>query len=226
MTGGTALPPVQRRAALRRFGLPQFAGRQSVVSVPPAVKVSGPSGSVAELAMKPLLEGAGRRDQTSALHCVTTWSALNLHWGGVTFRDVHDAATQLVPSAASAQWVSFIGADGYSACMFLEDALSADLMIADELGGSPLAAEHGAPIRVVAPQHYGYKHVKHLVAIKYRTSFSPGSAGPLAHPRGRVMLEERSQLLPGYVWRRVWRVGKPAVRAWFALHRTRISTRE
>jgi Oxidoreductase molybdopterin binding domain len=134
MTGGTALPPGQRRAALRRFGLPQFARRQAIVTVPPAVMVSGPSGRTAELAMKPLLEGVGRRDQTSALHCVTTWSALDLHWGGVTFRDVHDAAAELVPSAASARWVSFIGADGYSACMFLEDALSADVMIADELG--------------------------------------------------------------------------------------------
>jgi DMSO/TMAO reductase YedYZ molybdopterin-dependent catalytic subunit len=118
-----------------------------------------------------------RREQRSDLHCVTTWSALDLNWGGLPFKVLHDQLVARAAVRASARWVS-----------------------------------NGAPLRMVAPAHYGYKSVKHLYAIEYRHAYDPGPAGWKAHPRGRVAQEERSRYLPGRVWRPVWRAGQPLVR--------------
>jgi len=51
-----------------------------------------------------------------------------------------------------------------------------------------------------------------VVAVEYRRRWSAGSAGWMEHPRARVAAEERSALLPGPVWRRVWRLALPLAR--------------
>lgn len=38
-------------------------------------------------------------------------------------------------------------------------------MLAWEMDGKPLAREHGAPVRVVIPEMYGYKNVKWVAEI-------------------------------------------------------------
>ena len=39
-------------------------------------------------------------------------------------------------------------------------------MLAYEMDGKPLPREHGAPMRLVIPDMYGYKNVKWLAGIK------------------------------------------------------------
>ena len=39
--------------------------------------------------------------------------------------------------------------------------------MADHLDGQLLPIEHGAPLRLIAPAHYGYKSVKHLHRIEF-----------------------------------------------------------
>jgi DMSO/TMAO reductase YedYZ molybdopterin-dependent catalytic subunit len=63
--------------------------------------------------------------------------------------------------------VVFHGDDGYRCSLPLEDLLAADVLLADTLDGAPLGIEHGAPVRLVAPAHYGYKNVKHLRRIEF-----------------------------------------------------------
>ena len=128
------------------------------------------------------------------------------------FRDVHEALATEIGTARAVTWVTFVGLDGYRACLRLDDALADDVLLADRLDGTPLGVEHGAPVRLVAPAHYGYKSVKHLCAIEYRRDYDPGSARWAAHPRGRVAREERSRYLPGPLWRPVWRTLLPKVR--------------
>jgi DMSO/TMAO reductase YedYZ molybdopterin-dependent catalytic subunit len=68
-------------------------------------------------------------------------------------------------------------------------------------------------LRVVAPAHYGYKSVKHLRAIELHSSYpSPfrGGGGLVAHRDALVEREQRGQLLPGSVYRRLYAVGRPA----------------
>ncbi|GAB1516179.1 molybdopterin-dependent oxidoreductase [Actinophytocola sp. KF-1] len=207
------LPTGQADAALRRFGLPRFARVRPRPSARPVVTVTGAVARPAQLQLGELLDRHDRRTQRSDLHCVTTWSARDLSWSGVPFRDVHATLTAETGVSGAAGWVTFTGVDGYRACLRLDDALADDVLLADHLDGVPLTVDHGAPVRLVAPAHYGYKSVKHVCAIEYRRDYDPGSARWAAHPRGRVAHEERSRYLPGALWRPIWRSLLPRVRA-------------
>ena len=92
------------------------------------------------------------------------------------------------------------------------NAFAEDVLIAARLDGVALSPAHGSPLRLVAPAQYGYRSVKHLIALEYRLSCAAGSTGFKEHPRGRVRREERSRLSPGPVWRRMWAGALPAVR--------------
>ncbi|MEV5572362.1 molybdopterin-dependent oxidoreductase [Spirillospora sp. NPDC052269] len=225
MNAASGLPPGQVRAGHRPFGLPRFGPvvprprGTAAVTVTGAVRHPGQV-SAAELASLP-----GRADRVADLHCVTTWSALGLSWSGVPFRDVHAYLTDLVAVRKAVRWVTFTGLDGYSAALRLDDALAPDVLFADTLDGSPLGPDLGAPLRLVAPAHYGYKSVKHVCQIEYRTSYDAGSAGWKGHPRGRVAHEERSRYLPGRVWRPVWRALLPGARTAYESARARTNGR-
>ena len=49
-----------------------------------------------------------------------------------------------------------------------------DVMLAYEMDGKPLAREHGAPVRVVIPEMYGYKNVKWVERIVVGDAIEPG----------------------------------------------------
>ncbi|MGH2852361.1 MAG: molybdopterin-dependent oxidoreductase, partial [Solirubrobacteraceae bacterium] len=96
-------------------------------------------------------------EQVSTFHCVTGWIVDGVRWGGVRFHDLLANATPL-PSAHAAHFVSAeIPYDDYLA---LDDLALPDVMLAYEMDGQPLPQEHGAPVRVVIPDMYGYKNVK------------------------------------------------------------------
>ena len=193
------LPPGQRTGPLRPFGLPQFAGVHPQLATDPVLTVTGLVRHPLQLHVSELSAHPGRREQRSDLHCVATWTARDLHWGGLPFPVLHDLLVARAGVRSAAQWVSFAGMDGYRSSMLLADCLAADVLVADTIAGVPLSVDTGAPVRIVAPAHYGYKSVKHLYAIEYRQDYDPGPAGWKAHPRGRVAQEERSRYLLGRV---------------------------
>jgi DMSO/TMAO reductase YedYZ molybdopterin-dependent catalytic subunit len=199
-----------------RFGPPGLARIRPRPAEHPVVTVGGAASRPVQLPVSALLDLGHRTVRRADLHCVTTWSALDLGWGGVPFRSVHDGLCQDVGVSRSARWVTFVGLDGYRACLRLDDALADDVLLADQLDGAPLSPDHGAPLRLVAPAQYAYKSVKHVCAIEYRRGYDPGTAGWWSHPRGRVALEERSRYLPGPVWRVVWRALLPQARRRYA----------
>lgn len=178
----------------------------------PVLTVTGQVRRPAQLDLAELLVGLPRRQQRSDLHCVTTWSAVDLGWSGVALREVLRRLADVAKPDRRARWLLACGLDGFAACLRLDDADADDVLLADELHGLPLSLAHGAPVRLVAPAHYAYKSVKHLVALEYRIAYPGGSAGWKEHPRGRVASEERSRVLPGPVWRRAWAVSLPLAR--------------
>lgn len=191
-----------------RFGLPPFASRLPVDLDGVTLHVSG---DVERPGTLDLWNGTvPRRDQISDFHCVTTWSCRDVAWQGWAFSDVwrEIILPQLGPSG-DAGFVIFIGRDGYAACLSLDDVLADDVMIADGLNDANLTPANGAPLRLVAPAHYGYKSVKHLRAIKIVKDAS-AFRGPflsfLIHPRGRVALEERGSGVPAWLLRSVYRL--------------------
>jgi len=101
-------------------------------------------------------------EQVSTFHCVTGWIVDGVHWGGVRFHDLLANAGPL----SSAHAAHFISAEvPYDDYLALHDLALPDVMLAYEMDGQPLPQEHGAPVRVVIPDMYGYKNVKWVERI-------------------------------------------------------------
>lgn len=211
------LPPGQRETAdFPRFGLTQFARRFPSQTTRPTLQVIGLVDS--ELSLDDPLQQLPRIEQTSDFHCVTTWSRRSLRWSGVRFADFFERVVrpQARPNAA-ATLVALRGQDGARTAMQLEDLLSSDVLLADTLDGAPLSVDHGAPLRLIAPQHYGYKSIKHLSRIEFRlpsSGYRPSALTFMDHPRARVAEEERGRYFPGWLLRYAY---KPLVRKTVAL---------
>ncbi|MEV4419707.1 molybdopterin-dependent oxidoreductase [Patulibacter sp. NPDC049589] len=108
------------------------------------------------------LQALPRADQTSDFHCVTGWSVDDVRWGGVRFKDLLAAVG---PTSAAAA-LSFVSAEeDYFDMLTLEQASVDDAMLAYEMDGAPITRPHGAPVRLVMPQMYGYKGVKWVQRI-------------------------------------------------------------
>ena len=201
------LPPGQRAIAdFPRFGIAAFA-RRALKNEEIRLEISGALGqsmvlTATELATLP------RVTLTADFHCAAGWSYRAPEWSGFRFRDLWE--TLIVPNAHPAGEHPLIVLrcqDGYRTALPLTDLLAPDVLIADRLNDQPLTVEHGAPIRLVAPAHYGYKSAKHLDRIEVRADdlgYRP-LLGFLDHPRARVALEERAQFLPGWILRHVFR---------------------
>jgi DMSO/TMAO reductase YedYZ molybdopterin-dependent catalytic subunit len=117
------------------------------------------------------LRALPRADQVSDFHCVTGWSVDDVRWTGVRFKDVLAAAG----AKPGAKWLRFISDEvPYTDTLSVEQALLPDAMLALDLDGQPLSKPHGAPLRVVMPQMYGYKSVKWVTRIEVRRDFVPG----------------------------------------------------
>ncbi len=202
------MPPGQRESAtFHRFGLSQFATRFPKNVETPSLTVDGAVQEVLQL--EDPLKGLPRVEQVSDFHCVTTWSVRGVRWGGVRFSDFYERV--LMPMAkphAGTGLVALKAQDGARTGMLLEDLLAPNVLLADHLNGSPLCVDHGAPLRLVAPDHYGYKSVKHLCQLTLKTSVEGYRASGLQfmdHQRARVELEERGRGVPGIVLRYLYR---------------------
>jgi DMSO/TMAO reductase YedYZ molybdopterin-dependent catalytic subunit len=104
-----------------------------------------------------------RADQVSTFHCVTGWTVNNVPWGGVRIRDVLAAAKPLHRAHA----LRFVSMEKpYVDYLTLDQAALGDVMLAYVMDGKPLPREHGAPLRLVIPEMYGYKNVKWLDRIE------------------------------------------------------------
>ncbi|MES1248074.1 MAG: molybdopterin-dependent oxidoreductase [Actinomycetota bacterium] len=90
-------------------------------------------------------------------HCVTGWTVNNVRWTGVRLSDLFEH----VRPQFDAQGVRFTSAEiPYVDYLTLRQARLSDVLLAYEMDGKPLPREHGAPVRLVMPEMYGYKSVK------------------------------------------------------------------
>lgn len=146
---------------------------------------------------------------TADFHCAAGWSHQQATWSGFRFRDVWEKwLAPIAQPGGEHRLIVLRGQDGYRTALPLADLLAPDVLIADRLNGQPLTVEHGAPIRLVAPAHYGYKSAKHLDRIELRPDalgYRPLMPRLLDHPRARVAFEERGQFVPGWLLRYFFR---------------------
>lgn len=103
------------------------------------------------------LRSLPRTSEVRDFHCVTGWTVPHVHWTGVRLTDLFEH----VKPQFSAQGVRFTSAEvPYVDYLTLQQASLHDVLLAYEMDGRPLPREHGAPVRLVMPEMYGYKSVK------------------------------------------------------------------
>lgn len=208
--GYPSLPPGQQaRDDFPRFGLNQFANRFPADTQSRSLHIAGDVFPTMETITldDQVLAGLQRSDQLSDFHCVTTWSKQGLRWSGLKFTEVYQ---QLIAplTVAHPTFVLFHAQDGYRVGMQMNDLMATDVLFADTLDGAPLPVAHGAPRRLVAPAHYGFKNIKHLSRIEFFSTTQDYRRAGLKfmdHPRARVAVEERGTLFPGILLRYLYR---------------------
>jgi DMSO/TMAO reductase YedYZ molybdopterin-dependent catalytic subunit len=108
------------------------------------------------------LRALPRTEETRDFHCVTGWSVPNVHWAGVRLSDLLDR----VQPGFAAHAVRFTSAEiPYVDYLTLDQARRSDVLLAYEMDGKPLPRPHGAPVRLVMPEMYGYKSVKWVARV-------------------------------------------------------------
>lgn len=117
------------------------------------------------------LRALPRTEQVSTFRCVTGWSVKDVRWAGVRFADLLAGAAP----RPEASVLTFTAAERpYVDTLTLDQAHLPNVMLAYEMDGKPLKREHGAPVRVVIPQMYGYKNVKWVERITLGRTAEPG----------------------------------------------------
>lgn len=86
----------------------------------------------------------------------------NALWKGVRLKTLLERAGV----KAKAKKVVFTCADGYSTGIPLEKALHPDTLLAYEMNDVPLPTDHGFPLRLINPGHYGMKNPKWITGIE------------------------------------------------------------
>jgi DMSO/TMAO reductase YedYZ molybdopterin-dependent catalytic subunit len=131
--------------------------------------------------------------QVCDIHCVTTWSKLDMKWTGVRVRDflaAVEARTGGIKPAVTHVMQHSTG--GYTTNTTLEDLLEDNVLLAHAYDGKPLEADHGGPVRVVLPKLYFWKSAKWLNGLEFMSEDRLGFWERYGyHNHGDPWLEER-----------------------------------
>ena len=101
--------------------------------------------------------------QTTDFHCVTGWTVGNVHWVGVRLSTLWGMAKP----TAEAKFANFISMEHpYVDTLSMAQTTLPEVMLAHSMGNAPLSRAHGAPMRLIIPEMYGYKNVKWLHRIE------------------------------------------------------------
>ena len=110
-------------------------------------------------------------ESVSTFHCVTGWSVPDVHWNGFLPSTLID----LVQPKANAAFVTFQSLEEpYFDQITMKQFQLPHVLLATHMDHKPLAREHGAPLRLVIPQMYGYKGVKWVSKITFDAEANPG----------------------------------------------------
>ena len=103
---------------------------------------------------------------TADFHCVTKFTVPGIRWSGIPATEV----LARFPPAAGVTHVMIWADFGYSANVRIGDFAAPTTLLATQIEGAPLSAEHGYPLRLVLPHLYAWKSVKWVRALEYLTT--------------------------------------------------------
>jgi DMSO/TMAO reductase YedYZ molybdopterin-dependent catalytic subunit len=105
---------------------------------------------------------------TADIHCVTRWSKLDTRWEGVALD------TLLGHVEHTGTFVLAHCDGGYTTNLPIADVLNGQAWVAFGYDGSPLAAEHGGPARLLVPHLYFWKSAKWVRRLELLDHDVPG----------------------------------------------------
>jgi len=124
------------------------------------------------------------------IHCVTTWSKLGVHFGGVSV----DALLNLAGVDQRASHVLAFCTTGYTTNLPLADVTGDQAWVVWEYEHEPLPVEHGGPARLLVPHLYFWKSAKWVSGLRVLDHDEPGFWERNGyHDRGDPWLEQRYQ---------------------------------
>src|SRR6185436_8252554 len=92
------------------------------------------------------------------------------NWVGARLRDVlADLGLR-----TEAQQLSITAADGFYESVTMADMLDPRTLLVYGMNGETLSIEHGFPLRIYIPNHYGMKQPKWITTIEAVDSWEPG----------------------------------------------------
>jgi hypothetical protein len=103
-----------------------------------------------------------RIEMTTELKCIEGWSVV-VTWAGARFSDFAKAV-----NAPSTEYVGLVTPDGaYYVGWDAPSIMHPQTLLAYEMNGEPLTADHGAPLRLVSTVKYGIKQIKRIGKIEF-----------------------------------------------------------
>lgn len=156
------LSPNFRPSDITRARINGRLGLQSPIDLDAwRLKIEG-AASAAALTLDDL-RALPRHDQITELRCIEGWSII-VKWTGARLAD-------LVANYPPPELTKFVALEtpdrGYYVGLDIESALHPQTLLAYEMNGSPLAAPHGAPLRLAIPVKYGIKNIKRIGTLRY-----------------------------------------------------------
>jgi hypothetical protein len=118
------------------------------------------------LSMSDLLQ-LPRVEFVTEFKCIEGWSSIT-QWAGVRLRDLIDLHPPQKINGRDPRFVYIETPDGnYYGGYDMAAARHPQSLLVTEMGGQPLAQEHGAPLRLHMPIKYGYKQLKRVGLIAF-----------------------------------------------------------
>ena len=103
-------------------------------------------------------------------HCVTTWSRMDICFGGYLLKDIFALAK---PTAACEHVMQHAYGD-YTTNNPLETLLDEDVLLVVDWDDKPLPREHGGPARVHVPKRWAWKGAKWVNGFEFLTEDQRG----------------------------------------------------
>lgn len=116
-----------------------------------------------------ILQATPQEDFYLTMECIGNPAGGNLignaRWTGTPLRPFLDKAG-IDPAAT--QFILH-GADSYETTLPVNDVMRSEVRLVHRMNGAPLTPEHGYPVRIILPGHFGQKQPKWIVGIEATT---------------------------------------------------------
>ncbi len=110
------------------------------------------------------IQSLPRQRMITKFCCIEGWNCI-AQWTGVRFSDF--LRKYLPPGGSLTKYVFMSTPDEeYYVGLDMKSAMHPQTLLAWELNGEPLNADHGAPLRLVIPVKYGIKNIKRIGTIR------------------------------------------------------------